>query len=196
MKRYSARSTSLACQVIYKMNKVLLLSIRPVYSEKIFSGEKRVELRRLRPSVNKGDLVLVYTSSPSCELTGAFVVGKVEAGTPDSLWRKVRRRCGIDKKKYDAYYQGAAKAYGIYIRHAWRLDHPVKLASIRSRSARFHPPQSYRYFDSADLNIFMPSLTIQGLLSAGAAGRSHATGRRGSVASYVRSDRKKECQID
>jgi predicted transcriptional regulator len=148
------------------MNKVLLLSIRPIYSEKIFSGEKQVELRRTRPSVREGDLVLVYTSSPSCELTGAFVVGSVEAGTPKTLWEKVRPECGITKAQYDDYFQGAEKAYGIRIERAWRLDAPVKLAKLRRRSVGFHPPQSYRYFDSGDLKTLMPTLTAHSLLSA------------------------------
>lgn len=148
------------------MNKVLLLSIRPIYSEKIFSGEKQVELRRLRPSVREGDLVLVYTSSPSCELTGAFVVGGVEAGTPRTLWEKVRRECGITKAQYDDYFQGTEKAYGIRIERAWRLKAPVKLAKLRRHSAGFHPPQSYRYFQSGDLKTLMPTLTANNLLSA------------------------------
>lgn len=153
------------------MKKVLLLSIRPVYSEKIFSGKKHVELRRIRPSVHRGDLVLVYTSSPSCELTGAFVVGGVETGKPSSLWLKVRGKCGVTKAQFDHYYQGAAKAYGIRIERAWRLDAPVKLASLRRRSARFHPPQSYRYFAPGDLETLMPTLTARCLLSTEAASR-------------------------
>lgn len=160
------------------MNKVLLLSIRPVYSEKIFSGKKHVELRRIRPSVHKGDLVLVYTSSPSCELTGAFLVGAVETGTPTSLWPKVRRVCGLTRSQFDDYYRGTTKAYGIRIERAWRLDTPVKLASLRRRSARFHPPQSYRYFAPGDLETLMPTLTARGLLLAGASNRSEDTPSR------------------
>lgn len=169
------------------MNKVLLLSIRPVYSEKIFSGKKRVELRRLRPAVHKGDLVLVYTSSPSCELTGAFVVGDVESGTPEGLWEKVRRICGVTKAQYDDYYRGSKKAYGIRIERAWRLEAPVKLASLRRRSARFHPPQSYRYFAPDDLDTLMPTLTARGLLLAGtAAWNLRQTGNAGAKSAGVR----------
>ena len=150
------------------MNKVLLLSIRPAFSEKIFSGEKRVELRRLRPSVHAGDLVLVYTSSPSCELTGAFVVHAVKESTPDTLWAEVHTTCGITREQYDAYYRGSKKAYGIMVDRAWRLDVPLKLASMRKRQARFHPPQSYRYLTPSDLGLLMPTLTARGLLLAGA----------------------------
>src|SRR5438552_3893096 len=38
----------------------LLLSIRPKHAEKIFDGIKTVELRRIRPRLQRGDLVLVF----------------------------------------------------------------------------------------------------------------------------------------
>jgi len=160
------------------MNKILLLSIRPIYSEKIFSGKKRVELRRIRPSVHRGDLVLVYTSSPSCELTGAFVVGAVESATPVRLWAKVRQTCGLTRAQYDDYYRGSKKAYGIRIERSWRLEMPLKLACLRRHSARFHPPQSYRYFTPGDLDILMPTVTAQGLLLAGTAAQKKTRTRR------------------
>jgi predicted transcriptional regulator len=149
------------------MNKVLLLSIRPVHSEKIFSREKRVELRRLRPAVQKGDLVLVYTSSPSCELTGAFIVDKVDSAAPAILWEKVRASCGLTRMQYNAYYRGSKVAFGIRIERAWRLEVPLKLACLRRHSAQFHPPQSYRYFAPVDLGTLMPTVTARDLLRAG-----------------------------
>ena len=64
----------------------LLLSIHPEYAEKIFDGTKRVELRRVRPRLQNGDLVIVYVSSPVKAVCGAFRVDNVVAGTaPDKL---------------------------------------------------------------------------------------------------------------
>ena len=146
------------------MNKILLLSIRPQYSEKIFSGEKSTELRRLRPAVEAGDLVLVYTSAPSCEMTGAFLVRAVDDGTPETLWQTVRNSCGLTRQQYDDYFRGSKKAYAIGIERAWRLESPFKLAHIRNRSVQFHPPQSYRYLDPTDLSILFPAVTARGLL--------------------------------
>ena len=146
------------------MNKILLLSIRPQFSEKIFSGEKSTELRRLRPAVGAGDLVLVYTSAPSCEMTGAFLVRTVDCGTPETLWNTVRGTCGLTRREYDDYYRGSNRAYAIGIERAWRLDSPLKLARIRHRSVRFHPPQSYRYLAPTDLSVLFPEVTARGLL--------------------------------
>lgn len=65
------------------MNKVLLLSIRPVFAELIYSGKKRVELRRLRLSVSSGDLVLVYMGT-------LLVVGS--QSQPSMVWSRVAWR--------------------------------------------------------------------------------------------------------
>ena len=147
------------------MNKILLISIRPEFSDLIFSGRKTVELRRTKPSLTAGDLVIVYTSSPSCELTGAFEVKKVDCGRPGSLWRKVRNSCGISKATYNAYFAGASTAFGIQIKKAWRLETPLKLESMRKRLSAFHPPQTYRYFARSELGILIPTLTAERLLS-------------------------------
>ncbi len=55
-------------------NTVLLLSMQPEYAKKIFNGEKTVELRRVRPKLIAGDLVLVCASCPQKALLGLFVV--------------------------------------------------------------------------------------------------------------------------
>lgn len=53
---------------------VLLISIRPVYANKIFDGSKTVELRRVRPRLETGSVVLVYVSNPVQALMGMFQV--------------------------------------------------------------------------------------------------------------------------
>ena len=141
------------------MSKILLLSIRPQYAEKIFSGEKTVELRRTKPSVEAGDLVLVYTSSPCCALTGAFVVASVVTGTPEVIWRKCGSKARIERNAFNAYYEGAKSAFAIAIERAWTFDRPVTLLELRRRMKGFHPPQSYRY---------LPGGTASSLIAKGA----------------------------
>lgn len=141
------------------MSKILLLSIRPRYAEKIFSGEKTVELRRTKPRIEAGDLVLVYTSSPRCALTGAFVVANVMTGTPEVIWRKCGSKAEIEREAFNAYYEGAKSAFAIGIERAWTFDRPVTLRELRRRMKGFHPPQSYRY---------LPGGTASSLIAEGA----------------------------
>jgi predicted transcriptional regulator len=83
----------------------LLLSVRPEYAEKIFEGIKTVELRRTRPRLCEGDVVIVYASSPTKALIGAFEVEKVIQKPLKDLWHEVQKKAGIS---YDDSY-----SYGI-----------------------------------------------------------------------------------
>jgi predicted transcriptional regulator len=123
----------------------LLLSIRPQYASMIFDGTKTVELRRTRPRLKTGDLVLVYVSSPVKALLGAFEVDRVVVASVSQLWNKVKSKAGITAEAFRDYFSGADIGYGIVLKRKWKLGRPVKLESLRERSANFRPPQGYHY---------------------------------------------------
>lgn len=131
---------------------VLLLSIRPEHATKIFEGTKKVELRRVRPSLSSGDWVLVYVSTPVQALMGAFEVDKVIEAEPEDLWKLVHRYAGITKEQFDSYYLGTTKAYGIFLRGTRPLPAPISLISLRQLVSDFHPPQSYLYISQNQAN--------------------------------------------
>lgn len=126
-------------------NQALLISIRPRFAEMIFAGSKNIELRRLRPRIGKGDMVFVYVSSPVMALEGAFEVGGVVSGTPNSIWRRFNGGCGLSKREFDAYYGSKKTAFAIMIQRVWRLPVPVPLAQLRRKNRGFHPPQGFHY---------------------------------------------------
>ena len=128
-----------------KTGNALLLSIRPQFVKQIFEGTKIVELRRVCPRVEAGDLVVVYASGSEKSLVGAFQVAGVVKSTPGSIWRHYGARTGLKKTEFDSYYFGIENAYAIEISHTWRLQKPVKLADLRRQPGGFHPPQGYRY---------------------------------------------------
>lgn len=123
----------------------LLLSIRPRFAKMIFDGTKTVELRRVRPTIQAGDLALVYVTSPVKEIQGAFRVGKTVSGTPDAIWRKFGKQTGTTRAEFDAYFLGKTEAHALVIEEAWTLPKPVQLACIRKEKRGFRPPQSFRY---------------------------------------------------
>lgn len=131
----------------------LLLSIRPKYAEQIFNGEKTVELRRIKPKLSRGDTVLVYVSSPTKALIGAFEVDKVIETSPQSLWQKVSSIAGVTEQEFSEYYDGTEKAYGIFIKKTWQLDQPLNLSNLKAIWKNFHPPQSYRYISANEAEI-------------------------------------------
>ncbi len=127
----------------------LFLSIRPQFAEQIFAGTKTVELRRVRPRIDTGDLVIVYASGDTQALLGAFQVAKVVAASPCTIWKRFRTTTGLTKKEFDTYFSGRLTAYAIEVAHAWRLPVPICLPMLRKKRQGFRPPQSYHYLDAA-----------------------------------------------
>ncbi len=121
------------------------MSIRPNYAAQIFDGTKTVELRRVRPRLTTGELVLVYASSPVKALLGAFEVSRVIAAPPSRLWNRVRRKAGTTREQFDNYFNGASWGYGIVLGRTWQFEKPVGLERLRQRQSNFRPPQSYHY---------------------------------------------------
>lgn len=136
------------------INKMLLLSIKPKYADKIFNGAKTVELRRICPKVIEGDLVLVYASSPVKALVGEFEVGKIIEARPKLLWKKVHNYACINRKEFNSYYTGAIVGYGIFLKKAWRLTKPVHLENLKEEWPNFHPPQIHRYLTPEQVDFY------------------------------------------
>lgn len=130
------------------MRRFFLLSIKPEYSERIFAGKKKFELRKKRLGIQRGDIVVVYTSSPTQALTGAFVaLGEVELPVA-TLWNRHRNRLGISRSGYDQYFEGAEKAVAIPIGRTVRIP-AFSLPDLRRLRPGFTPPQSFMYCPEA-----------------------------------------------
>jgi len=138
---------------------ILLLSIKPVYAEKIFSGKKKVELRRVRSRLNMGDLVFVYVSSPRKALVGSFEVDRIsqiEIKIPTDLnyfWEMVQVQAGITYEEFESYYKGASLGVGFFFTKIKIFASPIDLEQLREKIPEFRPPQSYRYLKESELNI-------------------------------------------
>lgn len=127
-------------------NGAILMSIRPQYAAKIFDGTKTVELRRIKPkSINNGDLVFVYVSTPVKSLMGAFTVSSVIEKPLASLWRRVKDHAGIKRNDFMNYFEGTESGVAIFIKDVWLLPRPIHLAELKKEMKGFYPPQSFRY---------------------------------------------------
>ncbi|WP_045056246.1 ASCH domain-containing protein [Aliterella atlantica] len=139
-------------------NTIILLSIKPEYANKIFDGMKVVELRRIRPKLEEGDLVIVYASSPKKALIGAFEVEKVVQKPLLELWKEVKEIAGISYKEFRSYYKGLSVGCGIYLNKTHHFSQPIELERLRQEWNNFQPPQSYRYLKPSEVN-FVESIT-------------------------------------
>ena len=132
------------------MSRILLISIKPQFAERIFSGSKTIELRKTSPKVNEGDLILFYVTSPEKMIKGIGRVKGLIEDTPANLWSAYRDTAGIGKELYFDYYNNSNKAIGILLKDVVEFQKSVSLSDIRSSIPSFAPPQSYRYLSKFD----------------------------------------------
>ena len=140
----------------------LLLSLKPIYADLVFSGLKTAELRRHITRHAEGSDVFIYVSSPERKLRGGFRVDKVWEGTPDMVWHEVKHLAQVDEATFASYYEGRSKAFALNIAYAWEHKHPLSLAALRLKFTSFVVPQSWRYLTSNEHRSFsrMRRLTV------------------------------------
>lgn len=134
--------------------KPLLLSLKPVYADLVFSGLKTAELRRWMPREVKGRDVFIYVSSPERMLRGGFRVADVWQGAPKDVWHRVKDLAKVDASTYNAYYQGRSTAFALSIADAWEYKHPLALEELRRKFGNFVVPQSWRYLTPCERRSF------------------------------------------
>lgn len=133
----------------------LLLSLKPRYADRIFDGLKKVELRRRIVSHIEDRDVFVYVSSPIMALRGGFRVGDFWHDTPEKIWDRVSQIAYVDKKDFDAYFEGRTVAYAFEVTDVWESLKPVNLNTLRSKFPNFAVPQSWRYVRPEEYQFFL-----------------------------------------
>jgi len=120
----------------------ILLSIKPEYAEKIFSGEKKFEFRKIGFKNKLIQTVVVYATMPIGKIIGEFNIKQIHKDRPKLIWKKTKRYSGIDETFFYEYYNG--KEYAIAI----EIDNPVlyeKPIDPKEKFENFVAPQSFKY---------------------------------------------------
>ncbi|HIF9058709.1 ASCH domain-containing protein [Photobacterium damselae] len=122
----------------------VLLSIKPEFVEKIFSGEKLFEYRKAvfkRPEVRS---VVIYSTMPEGKIVGEFAIGEILAKHPKELWEETKAVSGINQKFFDEYFSDREVAYAIQIKDLRRYPEPI---NPYEKERGFKAPQSFKYLD-------------------------------------------------
>jgi predicted transcriptional regulator len=127
------------------MGNNLLISVQHRFALGILDGSKVVELRRVRPSVTRGNAVFLYSTRPQQRIDVYFIVDDVCAARPAQLWRRFGASTGVRRHEFDAYFAGCRAAYALVVGSAHEMQHPVTIDHLRQSDPAFHPPQGYLY---------------------------------------------------
>lgn len=128
-------------------DRALFISVKPQYANAILDGTKTVELRRTRPNLPDGSLVILYSSTPTKAVVGWALLTRVREGTPGDIWNEFGADAAIKEPDYDTYFDGAEHAIALELDDVVAASNPVPLSVIRSIGIQ--PPQSWRYVPAA-----------------------------------------------
>jgi len=130
---------------LFRPKRDVVLSVRPIYSEKIILGEKTVELRRRFPILApQGTIAYIYSTSPVRAMIGSAEIEDVKQLPVVDIWKKFGRMARIDRDDFDNYFSGLKTGFALKFRNARRFSRPIDLSELRSRFG-FEPPQSFLY---------------------------------------------------
>lgn len=119
----------------------VLLSIKPEFAEKIFSGTKKYEFRRSVFKNQQVKTVVVYASSPVQRVIGEFEIDSIINEDLDLLWDRTKEHSGITEDFFFDYFVNKEKGFAIKIKKALRYPQPLSLKD----DFNANPPQSFMY---------------------------------------------------
>jgi predicted transcriptional regulator len=119
----------------------VLLSIKPEFAEKIFSGEKKYEFRRVLFKNKQIRTIIVYASSPVQKIIGEFEIEQILSEDPETLWQQTKEHSGITRDFFFSYFRNKATAHAIKVKCARRYRQPLCIKKDFNTS----PPQSFQY---------------------------------------------------
>lgn len=130
------------------MGKVIIISIKPEFVNKIITGEKSIELRKVKPNVSESDIVLIYSTMPVKAIIAYCEVDFILKMAPEILWKTHSKKLGIDKERFSSYYLNCENAVGIGLKSVCKLEKAITLEQVKKHIPNFSPPQTYRYFEN------------------------------------------------
>ena len=132
----------------------ILLSIKPKFSNKILSGEKKYEFRKRKPK-QTSNKVYIYESNPTKQIVGWFIYNRILTGSPIEIWEKCRHLGGIERESFFQYCNGNHIIHAFEIKTSFRFELPINPYQLIHG---FSPPQDFQYFNDTILQDKINSL--------------------------------------
>lgn len=120
----------------------VLLSIKPEFVEKIFSGEKTFEYRRSIFKNQSVDTIVIYSTQPVGKIVGEVKIEKIITEQINDLWEKTKLSSGISYEFFKEYFHDKDYGYAIKIKEVVEYSEPYSLSDY---SSGLRAPQSFCY---------------------------------------------------
>jgi predicted transcriptional regulator len=127
----------------------VILSIKPEFANKIFSGKKKFEFRRSIYKNKAITKIIVYASSPISKLIGEFEVGKIIHSDLESLWDLTKEHSGITEEYYYDYFLGKENGFALEVLKTTTYSEYLCIKETYG----IHPPQSFAYVKKTHLEM-------------------------------------------
>lgn len=118
----------------------ILMSIKPVYVDKIFEGVKKYEYRKIMCK-NIPDKIIVYATTPIKKVVGELIIEEVLYDKVENIWNKTGMYSGVNKDRFLRYFNNREYAVAYKVKECIKYDTPKNLIDYNIKMA----PQSYVY---------------------------------------------------
>jgi len=120
----------------------IVLSIKPEYTQRILSGDKKYEYRKIlaKKDVKK---IIIYCTYPHMRVVGEVDVKGVLSMSPNDLWDRTKSESGIDHDAFMNYFKGRDNANAYILGNVTKYKEPKHLISLGISTA----PQSFQYIE-------------------------------------------------
>ncbi|NOG26603.1 ASCH domain-containing protein [Lysinibacillus fusiformis] len=122
----------------------VLLSIKPEFVEKIFSGEKQFEYRRSIFKNPNVDTIIVYSTMPVGKIVGEFKIQQILNLNIEELWTETQSKSGLNYSFYKSYFHDKDMGYAIKIDNVKEYKKPLSLSQVNKD---LKAPQSFCYIN-------------------------------------------------
>lgn len=128
---------------------VALLSIHPMYANRLLNGSKRVELRKTK-LYEDVKYIMIYSTSPIQKIVGYFSIAQIVIDSPSVIWSKYQETAGIERIDFFSYYETSKNAVAIEVSQMYPLNEAVPLSVL---GQNIKPPQSFQYFNYSAIEL-------------------------------------------
>lgn len=128
-------------------SETVVISLHPEHANKILSGNKKLEFRRVW-ATKPVKAVVIYATQPVQKIVAIGYVKQTHYGSPHKLWNIAKLiGGGLSRRSLYKYFEGKKSGYAIEFERIVKLKRPVHPESVFNS---FHPPQSFTYLKESE----------------------------------------------